>query len=200
MRNDCFLGINIILSFVKEYVKLAWEFTGKPGQENWDFWHLKKLKWLKRQENRVHIEVLCILESCCWKVRAGVSGFLTFKKYLIWLKLQECKQFSWFKPPKKYAYQIPLYFRSRCWKPFAHWSEMTASGYTTRHFFQINTPTITSTVLCSSTAGWEDMKNKVIPTQQPHLHQHQHQHQLCLQTGTLHHLCEMSGLIHNKLG
>jgi hypothetical protein len=24
------------LSFEKEYVKLAWEYTGKPGRENWD--------------------------------------------------------------------------------------------------------------------------------------------------------------------
>jgi hypothetical protein len=32
------------------------------------------------------------------------------------------------------------------------------------------------------------MKNKVIPTQ--HLHLHQHWHHLCLQTGTLHHLCK----------
>jgi hypothetical protein len=31
------VGINIILSFGKEYAKLAWEFTGKPGRENWDF-------------------------------------------------------------------------------------------------------------------------------------------------------------------
>jgi hypothetical protein len=31
------VGINIILSFGTEYVKLAWEFTGKPGWENWDF-------------------------------------------------------------------------------------------------------------------------------------------------------------------
>ncbi len=31
------VGINKIFSFGKEYVKLAWEFTGKPGQENWDF-------------------------------------------------------------------------------------------------------------------------------------------------------------------
>ncbi len=29
--------INIILSLGKEYVKLAWEFKGKPGRENWDF-------------------------------------------------------------------------------------------------------------------------------------------------------------------
>ncbi len=29
--------INIILSFGKEYVRLAWEFTGKPGHEDWDF-------------------------------------------------------------------------------------------------------------------------------------------------------------------
>ncbi len=27
------LGINIILSFWNEYVKLAWEFKGKPWQE-----------------------------------------------------------------------------------------------------------------------------------------------------------------------
>ena len=26
------VGIHIILSFGKEYVKLAWEFTGKPGR------------------------------------------------------------------------------------------------------------------------------------------------------------------------
>jgi hypothetical protein len=38
------VGINIILSFGKEYVKLVWEFNGKPGQENRDFWHLKKFR------------------------------------------------------------------------------------------------------------------------------------------------------------
>jgi hypothetical protein len=32
-----FVGINIILSFGKEYVKLAWEYTVMPGWENWDF-------------------------------------------------------------------------------------------------------------------------------------------------------------------
>ncbi len=31
------VGINRILSFGKEHVKLAWEFTGQPGWENWDF-------------------------------------------------------------------------------------------------------------------------------------------------------------------
>jgi hypothetical protein len=31
------VGINRILSFGKEFVKLAWESTGKPGWENWDF-------------------------------------------------------------------------------------------------------------------------------------------------------------------
>ncbi len=33
------VGINIILSVGKEYVKLTWEFTGKPWQENRDFLH-----------------------------------------------------------------------------------------------------------------------------------------------------------------
>ncbi len=34
--------INIILSCGKEYVKLAWEFICKPGQENLDFLQVKK--------------------------------------------------------------------------------------------------------------------------------------------------------------
>jgi hypothetical protein len=38
------VGINTILSFGKEYVKFEWVCTGKPGRENWDFLHLKKLK------------------------------------------------------------------------------------------------------------------------------------------------------------
>ncbi len=38
------VGINIILSVGNEYVKLAWEFTGKPWQENRDFLHLKKFR------------------------------------------------------------------------------------------------------------------------------------------------------------
>jgi hypothetical protein len=55
------VGIKIILSAGNEYVKLAWEFTGKPWRENIDFLHLKKFE--TTQKNRVHIEVLCILES-----------------------------------------------------------------------------------------------------------------------------------------
>ena len=31
------VGINIIFSCGKEYVKLAWEYTGKPGREKWNF-------------------------------------------------------------------------------------------------------------------------------------------------------------------
>ncbi len=36
------VGINIILSCGKEYVKLAWEFIRKPGRENLDFLQVKK--------------------------------------------------------------------------------------------------------------------------------------------------------------
>jgi hypothetical protein len=57
------VGINIILSVWNEYVKLAWEFTGKPWRENRDFLHQKKFEMTQKQENCVHIEVLCILES-----------------------------------------------------------------------------------------------------------------------------------------
>ena len=31
------VGINIILIFRKKYVKLVWEYTGKPGWDDWDF-------------------------------------------------------------------------------------------------------------------------------------------------------------------
>ncbi len=57
------VGNNIILSVWNEYVKLAWEFTGKPWRENRDFLHLKKFETTQKTRNRVHIEVLCILES-----------------------------------------------------------------------------------------------------------------------------------------
>ena len=36
------VGIYIMLSCGKEYVKLAWEFICKPGRENLDFLQVKK--------------------------------------------------------------------------------------------------------------------------------------------------------------
>ncbi len=36
------VGINIMLSYGKEYVKLAWEFICKPGQEHLDLFRVKK--------------------------------------------------------------------------------------------------------------------------------------------------------------
>ena len=36
------VGINIMLSCGKEYVKLAWDFICKPGRENLDFLQVKK--------------------------------------------------------------------------------------------------------------------------------------------------------------
>ncbi len=38
------VGINIMLSCGKEYVKLGWEFICKPGWENFDFLQVKKSK------------------------------------------------------------------------------------------------------------------------------------------------------------
>ncbi len=42
------VGNNIILRVGNEYVKLAWEFTGNPGRENWDFLHLKKIEMTQK--------------------------------------------------------------------------------------------------------------------------------------------------------
>jgi hypothetical protein len=59
------VGINIILSCGKEYVKLAWEFICKPGQENLDFLQVKKSEMTGKTKNIICIEVLCILERHC---------------------------------------------------------------------------------------------------------------------------------------
>ncbi len=42
------VGINIILSCGKEYVKLAWEFICKPGQENLAFLQVKKIEMTQK--------------------------------------------------------------------------------------------------------------------------------------------------------
>ncbi len=47
--------INIILSCGKEYVKLAWEFKGKPGRENLDFLQVKKSEMTGKTKNIVCI-------------------------------------------------------------------------------------------------------------------------------------------------
>jgi hypothetical protein len=51
------VGFNIILSCGKEYVKFAWEFGCKPGQENLDFLRLKKIEMTQKTKN-----IPCILE------------------------------------------------------------------------------------------------------------------------------------------
>jgi hypothetical protein len=144
------VGIDKILSCGKEYVKLAWEFTGKPGRKNFDFLEVKKLKWLKRLKNIVYIEVLCILERHWGTVRVGVSGFLTFKNIWHDLNYKNANDFLGFKLPKRYAYWIPLCFRSPCWKNDMVSFQIKAShlhiglkwlcqpeiGYTTLYFFQ----------------------------------------------------------------
>ncbi len=59
------VGINIMLSCGKGYVKVAWEFIYKPGQDNSDFLLVKKSEMTEKTKNIVCIEVLCILERHC---------------------------------------------------------------------------------------------------------------------------------------
>ncbi len=44
------VGINIILSCGKEYVKLTWEFICKPGGGNLDFSQVKKIEMTQKTE------------------------------------------------------------------------------------------------------------------------------------------------------
>ncbi len=59
------VGINIMLSCGKLYVKLAWEFICKPGQENLDFLQVEKSEMTGKIKNIICIEVLRILERHC---------------------------------------------------------------------------------------------------------------------------------------
>ena len=59
------VGINMMLSCGKEYVKLAWEFICKPGRENLDLLQVKKSEMTGKTKNMICIEVLCILEKHC---------------------------------------------------------------------------------------------------------------------------------------
>ncbi len=59
------VGINIMLSCRKEYVKLAWEFICKTGRENLDLLQVKKSETTGKTKNIVCIEVLSILERHC---------------------------------------------------------------------------------------------------------------------------------------
>ncbi len=42
------VGINIILSCGKEYVKFVWEFICKPGRENLDSLQVKKIEMTQK--------------------------------------------------------------------------------------------------------------------------------------------------------
>ncbi len=90
-----------------------------------------------------------------------------------------------FKTPKKYAYQIPQYFRSHCWKKtWFHFKlrqaictlvKMTVSTRDRLHnssFFFKSTHPLSHWLCIVHQQWWEDMKNKVIPTKHLHLHQH----------------------------
>ncbi len=59
------VGINIMLSCGKEYVKLAWKFICRPGRENLDFLQVKKSEMTGKIKNIICIEVIRILERHC---------------------------------------------------------------------------------------------------------------------------------------
>jgi hypothetical protein len=57
------VGIHIILSCGKEYVKLAGEFICKPGRENLDFLQGKKIEMTQKAKKIVYISK----SSVYWK-------------------------------------------------------------------------------------------------------------------------------------
>jgi hypothetical protein len=49
------VGINMMLSCGKEYVKLVWEFICKPGRENMDFLQVKKSEMTGKTKKKMYV-------------------------------------------------------------------------------------------------------------------------------------------------
>ncbi len=58
-----FFWIGASNQIIKTTKHVLWEFTGKPGQENWDFWHLKKIKMTWKTKKILYI----LKSSVSWK-------------------------------------------------------------------------------------------------------------------------------------
>jgi hypothetical protein len=110
------VGINIILSFGKEYVKLAWEFSRKPGREDLDFLQLKKIEMTQKTKKYCTYTSPLYPGKTLVKSKGGSIRFSDIQKKNDDLNYKNANNFLGFKLPKKYAYWIPLYIRSRCWK------------------------------------------------------------------------------------
>ncbi len=183
----------------------AGEFRFLTGEEKWnDRKHKKNCKyWSPLYPGKMLL-----------KSKGGSINFSDIQKYLTWLKLQECYQFSWFKNTlmisllNSSVHQKSLLEKwhviiSNIGKPLAQQYKLAVSTRDRLHnslfFFTNNTPTIRLSLHCSITMVGGHEKQSEFNTTSTSLSD-PHWHQLCLQTGSLHHLCKMSGLIHNMLG
>ncbi len=146
--------INIILSCGKEYVKLAWELICKTGWENLDFLQVKKSEMIGKTKKYCMYWSPLYPGKILLKSKGGSIRFSDIQKYLTWLKLQECKQFSWFQITQMIWYlnsSVKQKLLLEKWhaiilnqgKSFAHWSKMEVCqpeiGYTTPRFFSKST-------------------------------------------------------------
>jgi hypothetical protein len=72
----------------------VWEFICKPGQENLDFLQMKKSE-MTRKTKKYYMYWSPLYPGKMLKSKGGSIRFSDIQKCLTWLKLQECKQFSW---------------------------------------------------------------------------------------------------------
>ncbi len=170
------LEINMILNCGREYVKLAWEFICKPGQENLDFLQVKKSEMTRKTKKYCMYWSPLYPGKTLLKNKGRSIRFSDIQKYLTWLKLQECKWFSWFEITQMICilnssvHQKSLLEKwhiiiSNQGKPYAHWSKMAVSTRDRLHnsslFFKINTPTIRLSFHCSITmVGWHEKQSE----------------------------------------
>ncbi len=90
------VGINIVLSCGKEYAKLALEFIRKPRRVNLDLLQVKKSEMIGKTKKCCMYWSPLYPGKTLLKSKGGSIMFSDIQNYLTWLKLQECKRFSWF--------------------------------------------------------------------------------------------------------
>ena len=85
MQKECFLimvGINIILSCGKEYLKQAWEFICKPRRENLDFLQVKKSEMTGKTKKYCMYCSPLYRGKTLLKSKGGSIRFSDIQKYL----------------------------------------------------------------------------------------------------------------------
>ncbi len=148
----------------------------KPGRENLDFLQVKKSLMTGNTKKYTKYWSPLYPGKILLKSKGGSIRFSDIQRYLTWLKVQECYQFSWFlitlmiRILNSSVHQKMLLEKwhviiSNQGKPFAHWSKMAVSTRDRLHnssFFPKTTHPLSGWVCVVQLNGGRTCKTKWI--------------------------------------